>query len=421
VHYLLLGAGLQGTAIAWDLLHHAADTASLTVIDRDPAALSRLEGRLQNDPRLSLHCGDVEDIILLAPLFESADVIISAVNYWFNDELTALAITHRAHFLDLGGNNEIVARQLARHDQACRSGVTVVPDTGLAPGLAGILGWHLAQELDACEAIRLRVGGLPLSPRPPLNYQLVFSVQGLINEYVEDCLVIRDGAIATVPGLSELETLEFPPPFGKLEAFQTSGGTSTLPQSLLGRVRSLDYKTIRYPGHCEQIRLLRELALTDGEPMEVDGAWVSPRNLLARRLESVLPCDGDDVVLLLAEAEGFVNRADRSGQAGSAQGAHQSGHDAPNRHPLPQARRLSIRIIDRNDPATGLSAMTRMTGFPAAIIAHMLASGQVSSPGASPQETIIPAERMLAELERRGVRIERWQSDPARPNPGPTG
>ena len=398
MRYLLLGAGLQGTAIAWDLLRQTEGTLALTVVDRDQAALARLSGRLQNDPRLALHCGDVEDATLLEPLFAAADVAVSAVNYWLNDELTALAIANRAHFLDLGGNNEIVARQLARDAQARQAGVTIVPDTGLAPGLAGILGWHLATSLDRCEAVRLRVGGLPLDPRPPLNYQLVFSVQGLINEYIEDCLVIRQGEIRTVPGLSELETLVFPPPFGELEAFQTSGGTSTLPRSLRGRVESLDYKTIRYRGHCEQIRLLRDLGLTQSEPVEVDGAWVAPRDLLARRLEAVLPREGDDVVLLLAEAEGFT---------------------APSGERPSLAKRLSIRIIDHNDKASGLSAMARMTGFPAAIIARMLAGGEISAAGAVPQETIVPAERLLAELARRGVRVERWESDPARPNPGP--
>ena len=399
MRYLLLGAGLQGTAIAWDLLRQAEDTVALTVVDRDPAALSRLAERLQHDPRLVLHRGDVEDPVPLAPLFAAASVAVSAVNYWLNDELTSLAIAQCTHFLDLGGNNAIVARQFARDAAARQAGVTVVPDTGLAPGLAGILGWHLAQSLDRCETVRLRVGGLPLDPRPPLNYQLVFAVQGLINEYIEECLVIREGEIRTVPGLSELETLFFPPPFGELEAFQTSGGTSTLPQSLHGRVRNLDYKTIRYRGHCEQIRLLRDLGLTSSEPVAVDGAWVAPRNLLAQQLEAVLPREGDDVVLLLAEAEGYT----AAGAGGSP----------------PRARRETIRIIDRNDPTTGLSAMTRMTGFPAAIIARMLATGEVSAPGAVPQETIIPAEKMLAALAQRGVRIERWQSDPALPNPGP--
>ncbi len=391
--YLLLGAGLQGTAIAWDLLRQVDDTTGLVVVDRDHASLDRLAARFGTEERLTTVAGDVSDAAFLAPLAGVADVLISAVNYWFNDDLTALAIAHGAHFLDLGGNNDVVARQLARDDSARAAGVTVVPDTGLAPGLAGILGWHLAESFDTCESVSLRVGGLPAAPRPPLNYQIVFSVQGLINEYIEDCAVIRDGAILTVPGLSELETLVFPEPFGELEAFQTSGGTSTLPQSLLGKVTSLDYKTIRYRGHCEQIRLLHGLGLTSSDEAVIGGVTITPRNVLAHCLETVLPHEGDDVVLVLAEAEGFV--------AG-------------------RAVRSSIRIIDRNDPDTELSAMMRMTGFPAAIIARLLASGEVDSPGARPQETIIPAGRMLAELERRGVCVEQWESDPATADLGPT-
>ncbi len=400
MNYLLLGAGLQGTAIAWDLLRQVDDTTTLVAVDRDGGALERLAARLDHDARLRTVPGDVEDRELLAPLMQEADAAISAVNYWFNDDLTALAIAGGAHFLDLGGNNDIVARQLARHEQAAAAGVTVVPDTGLAPGLAGILGAHLADGLDRCESVRLRVGGLPADPQPPLNYQLVFSVQGLINEYIEDCAVIRDGEIALVAGLSELETVRFPAPFGELEAFQTSGGTSTLPHTLRGRVRSLDYKTLRYRGHCEQIRLLRDLGLTGSEPVAVAGAWLSPRDLLARQLEQVLPRQGDDVVLLLAEAEGFLP----------------PDGDTPAR-----AQRQSIRIIDRNDPATGLSAMERMTGFPAAIIARLLASGEIRAPGARPQETFVPAPRLLAELAHRGVQVERWTSDPAAPDAGPAG
>lgn len=390
--YLLFGAGLQGTAIAWDLLRHAPDTTALAVVDRDRDALDRLARRFGDESRLHLHQGDASDPELVKPLLSEATTAISAVNYWLNDDLTAQAIAHRAHFLDLGGNNDIVARQLARDAAAREAGVCVLPDTGLAPGLAGILGWHLATALDPCEAVRLRVGGLPRRPLPPLNYQLVFSVQGLINEYIEDCVVIRGGEIQRVPGLSELETIAFPEPFGELEAFQTSGGTSTLPQSLLGRVQQLDYKTIRYRGHCEQIRLLHDLGLTRGEPEEVAGAWIAPRELLARRLEAVLPREGDDVVLLLAEAEGR-----RDGE--------------------PQRR--SIRIVDRNDPATGLSAMMRMTGFPTAISARLLASGEIFAPGAHAQETVVPAPRLLDALADRGVVVERWNSDPTRPDDPP--
>ena len=104
--------------------------------------------------------------------------------------------------------------------------------------MVAVLVAHGAKRFDTLEAIHIRVGGLPLDPKPPLDYQLVFAVEGLINEYVEPARVIRDGRITTVPSMTEMEDIEFPPPFGHLEAFQTSGGTSTLPDTFLGRVRS---------------------------------------------------------------------------------------------------------------------------------------------------------------------------------------
>ena len=156
-----------------------------------------------------------------------------------------------------------------------------------------------------------------------MNYKIVFSVQGLINEYIEPAEVIRDGRLKTVPSLSELETLTFPEPFGELEAFQTSGGTSTLPRTLAGRVPNLDYKTIRYQGHCAQFRLLHELGLCDGKPVDFKDGQVSPREMLAHVLTEKLDLPGEDVVLVLVEAEGW----DAAGKA----------------------VRRTVRIIDRHD------------------------------------------------------------------------
>lgn len=386
--YLLLGAGLQGTAIAHDLLNQADGTTGLTVVDGNPAALDKLSARL-DDTRLHVLTADVTDHTTLGPLMAEADVAISAVNYWFNAELAALAVANKAHFLDLGGNNDIVAQEFELDGAAKAAGVSVVPDCGLAPGLAGILGYWLVEQLDKTESVRLRVGGLPTDPQPPMNYKIVFAVQGLINEYIEPAVVIRDGKLQTVPSLTELETLTFPAPFGELEAFQTSGGVSTLPQTLLGRVPFLDYKTIRYKGHCAQFRLLHELGLTDGKPIDFKGGKVSPREMLADRMQQALELPGPDVILLLAEAEGWT-----------ADG---------------QAVRRTIRIIDHFDSANDISAMMRMTGYPTAIIAHMLASGDIQAPGAQRQELIVPGDRMLEELAKRGVPIEDLTGRPGDP------
>jgi len=380
--YLLLGAGLQGTAVAFDLLTQAADTSSLMVFDANADALAAIAARL-NDPRLQTTCGDVRDATVLGPLMTAADVAISAVNYWFNADLAALAVDHRTHFVDLGGNNDIVAREFELDERARAAGITIIPDCGLAPGLAGVLGYYLVEGLQRPESLKLRVGGLPANPLPPMSYKVVFSVQGLINEYIEPAVVIRDGEIQTVPSLSELEHLTFPAPFGELEAFQTSGGTSTLPQSLLGRVPHLDYKTIRYKGHCAQFRLLHELGLTDDAPLRFADGQVSPREMLARVMGQALTLPGDDVVLVLCEATGYDDQD--------------------------QAVHRCLRIIDHHDTDNDISAMMRMTGYPVAIVAAMLARGEVQAPGARCQEKIIPGERMIAGLRQRGINIEEYE------------
>ncbi|HPF71534.1 MAG TPA: saccharopine dehydrogenase C-terminal domain-containing protein, partial [Candidatus Krumholzibacteria bacterium] len=340
------------------------------------------------DPRLQLVRADVTDRGAIVPLMEASDVAVSAVNYWFNADLAAMAVAGRCHFLDLGGNNAIVAQEFALDAEARRAGCAIVPDCGLAPGLAGILGYWLVDGLDRTASLQLRVGGLPAAPQPPMNYKVVFSVEGLINEYIEPAVVIRGGRLQTVPSLSELETITFPAPFGELEAFQTSGGTSTLPQTLLGRVPDLDYKTIRYKGHCAQVRLLHELGLTEARPVDIGGVTIAPRRVLAHALQKALDLPGEDVVLVQCTAEGWIGE---------------------------RAVRRRVRIIDRHDRATGLSAMMRMTGFPAAIIAHLLAAGAIAERGALRQEQVVPGRAMIDALVARGVAVEETESAPGEP------
>ncbi len=386
--YLLLGAGPQGTAIAYDLLFQAPDTDQLVVVDADQAHLSALSERLKDD-RLKTLGADVRDADAMAPLMEAADVAISAVDFWFNATLAEYAVEGRTHFLDLGGNKEIVARQFELDDRASAQGVSVIPDCGLAPGLAGILGFWLVDGLDRAESLKLRVGGLPANPLPPMNYKVVYPVQSLINEYIEPAVVIRDGRSKSVPSLSELETLTFGEPFGELEAFLAGGGTSTLPRTLDGKVTNFDFKTIRYKGHCAQFRLLAELGLCNSVPCEFKNGKVAPREMLARLMQEKLDLPGEDVVLLLAEAEGWT--ADR------------------------QAVRQTVRIIDHHDQANNISAMMRMTGYPAAIIARMLAAGEIEAPGARCQELVVPGDKMIEQLRRRGVAIEVFSSNPGAP------
>jgi len=304
--FLVIGAGMQARAVAFDLVRQK-DVDEVRVCDVDAGRLSSLK-RWRRSGKVRTFKADAGDRGRMAELMKPCDVAVSCVPYFYNLGLARAAVAARTHFCDLGGNNDVVNDELALSGQAKKAGVTLVPDCGLAPGMVSILAADGFSRLARTDSIKIRVGGLPRKPEPPLNYALVFSANGLINEYVEPCLVLRNGRLAWREPLADVEELTFPKPFGELEAFNTSGGSSTLPYTYRGRVKSLDYKTIRYPGHCAKVRLLFDLGLTDMKPVEVDGARIIPRHLLIERLEAVLPWEKDDVVLLRVIVEGKGSR-----------------------------------------------------------------------------------------------------------------
>ncbi|HSK72942.1 MAG TPA: saccharopine dehydrogenase C-terminal domain-containing protein [Pyrinomonadaceae bacterium] len=377
---LVLGAGRMGLGAVYDLAHNSTDVEAVTVADND---LERAQAVAEtvDSAKVSAVQLDVSDFDKTLAVMKGNDAAISCVNYWFNLQLSRAAIETRCNFCDLGGNNYVVDDQLALDEEAKRAGINIIPDCGLAPGMVSVLAMHGAKRFDEIEEIHIRVGGLPQNPKPPLNYQLVFSVEGLINEYVEKARVIRGGEITEVESMTELETLEFEN-FPPLEAFQTSGGTSTLPDTFLGKIRELDYKTIRYAGHCEKFKTMIDLGLCSSEELLVDYVKVTPRKVFGELLQRNLPADEPDYVLVRLD---FVGIKDS------------------------ERKRLRYDIVDKFDEATGLSAMMRTTAFPASIIAQMMARGEVSERGATPQEKAIDAERFVAELERRNIKIkENW-------------
>ncbi len=369
---LVLGAGRMGLGAVHDLVSQT-DVTGVTVADADGAKARDIAARCGDrvTPQ-QIDCNDDNAVVELMRGHASA---ISCVNYWLNERLARAAIAAGTNFCDLGGNNDVVDAELALDAQARAAGVNIIPDCGLAPGMVAVLVAHGAQQFETLDEIHIRVGGLPQNPKPPLDYQLVFSVEGLINEYIEPARVIRDGKIVTVESMTEVESLEFPRPFGTMEAFQTSGGTSTLVDTFRGKVRELDYKTIRYPGHCEKFKTMIDLGLCSSEAITVDGVSVKPRRVLGDLLVKNLPHDEPDVVLVRVE---FV------------------GGD----------RRLTYDIIDRYDPETGLSAMMRTTAFPASIVALMMARNHTTSKGALPQERCIPPDLFMEELAKRKIDVQ---------------
>jgi lysine 6-dehydrogenase len=374
----------MGLGAAFDLAHNS-DCESVTVADVDRERARAVAETIGSD-KLRAAQVDVSNQAQVVELMRGHDAAISCVVYTYNLQLARAAIEARVNFCDLGGNNGVVASELALDEEAKRASVNIIPDCGLAPGMVSVLVAHGAARFENLEEIHIRVGGLPQIPRPPLNYQIVFSVEGLINEYIERARVIRDGRIVEVDSMTEIERLSFPAPYKELEAFQTSGGTSTLPETFGGRVRELDYKTIRYPGHCEKFKLLVDLGLASSESIEVNGASVSPRRVLGEMLLRHLPADEPDVVLILVEFRGT---------------------------PAGRRNRETLRyyVIDSFDEGTGLSAMQRTTAFPASIIAQMMARGEILEKGAIPQERCIPPDAFVRELARRNIRITMTTSD----------
>ena len=391
---LVLGAGRMGLGAAYDLAHNSVGVRSVTVADVDEGRARAVCETLKSERARPAQL-DVNDRARTVELMRGHDASISCVTYFHNLQLARAAIEARTNFCDLGGNNSVVASELALDKEARAAGVNIIPDCGLAPGMVAVLAAHGASRFSRLDELHIRVGGLPQNPRPPLNYQIVFSVEGLINEYVERARVIRGGHVVEVESMTEVESLDFPAPFGRMEAFQTSGGTSTLPETFLGRVRELDYKTIRHPGHCERFKLLIDLGLCASDEVEVDGARVTPRRLLGEMLYRHLPADEPDVVLVRLEFVGEFEAVETSRSTPSTSRPHSED----------SATRLRYDIIDRFDPRTGLSAMQRTTAFPASIIAQTMARNLTTQKGAVPQERCVPAAAFIEALAARDIKV----------------
>ena len=373
---LVLGSGLMGRGAAFDLARNDA-VKEVIVADRD---LKRAESLAKEmGPKVVAETVDAADRNQLKALFAKVDTVTSEVSYKLNLLHTEVAIATGTHMCDLGGNLKVVEKQLKLHDKAKAAGVTVIPDCGLAPGLANVLARAGIDYLTRPESVKIRVGGLQQEPRPPLNYSLIFAVEGLINEYIEPCMVLRDGKIAFEEPLIGFEQVEFPEPYGILEAFNTSGGSSTLPLTYEGKVANLDYKTLRYPGHGHKMWCLMKLGLMDSKEQDFGGVKVAPRAVLEKLLEQNLPPTGSDVTLLRVTVEGWKGT---------------------------ESRKIEYEIVDLFDDKTGLTSMMRTTSFTASTAATMMADGTISERGVLPPEKAIPPEPFIEEMKKRGIEIK---------------
>jgi lysine 6-dehydrogenase len=379
---LVLGAGLQGSACAFDLLQNNA-IREVVLADLRLDSLPHFLGRYHEDPRLRVIRVDARSHDDIRAAMQGVDACMNALPYYFNLEIATLAVQEGVHYCDLGGNTGIVFQQIQLNDKAESGNVSVIPDCGLAPGMVNILAAAGIAELDRPRAVRIRVGGLPQQPTPPLNYQIVYSLHGVLDYYTTASWVLRNGEPHQVDALTEVEPVEFPAPVGTLEAFHTAGGLSTMPWTYQGRLETMEYKTLRYPGHADTMRAIRGLGLLDLEPVNVKGQSVVPRELFIACAEPRLRRpESRDVVALRVEAEG-----------------EKDGRE----------KRVVFDLLDYHDDETGITAMERTTGFSLSITGQMQAAGQVLQRGVRTPDQAVPADLYITELRRRGIEITRRQ------------
>jgi lysine 6-dehydrogenase len=370
---LVIGAGMMGRALAYDFAHSPnVEKVYLADIDKQRAAdVATSIGQIIEP--FKLDTGFYDDVI---EAMKKADVVVGATSYNHNFLLTKAAIESGKHFCDLGGNMDVVDKQISLDAQAKAAGVAIIPNCGLAPGMACVVAAGAAKRFESVEDIHIRVGGLPQHPVPPLNYQLVFSAEGLINEYLEPAEIIRDGKLQKVDSMVDLEELTFPAPFGRLEAFNTSGGISTLTRMFAGKVRSLDYKTIRYPGHCEKFKMLLDLGFAGTEPVIAGTSVLTTREFFENLLRKKLSFGGPDLVLTRVTVKGMLGGA---------------------------AHTLAYEMIDYYDKESKMTSMMRTTSFPTSIIAQMIVNGIINERGVLPPEQCVPLDPLIAEMKKRNI------------------
>jgi len=376
---LVLGAGLQGSACAFDLLQHP-DVTEVRLADREFSALPAFLTPYRTDPRLVLLPLDARDHAAARQAMHGVAAVMCALPYYFNLEMTRAALECGVHFCDLGGNTGIVNEQKALDAQAKAKGVTVIPDCGLAPGMVNILAQLGISRCDTTESVKIFVGGLPQAPEGPLKYQIVYSLEGVLDYYTTLSWIVRDGKRMEVKALSEVEPVHFDAPVGELEAFHTAGGLSTMAQRYEGKIPSMEYKTLRYPGHAHIMEAVRELGLLDLGPIDVKGQQVSPRDVAVATMGPKLKKpQGRDLVALRVVVRGVKD-------------------GRPVTH--------SWELVDRYDEAKGITAMERTTGFSLAITGLLQVAGVVAPAGVHTPDEAVPGERYIAELATRGILIK---------------
>ena len=368
----VLGSGLMGSVIGWDLAR-SGGVDSVVVADIDPERLKGVKRRAPGK-KLSTEVLDIKDRRRVVSFLKRFDVAASALPHGVVHVSDVAAVEAGAKMVNIAFEDD----QMELDAQARKTGAVLIPGCGVAPGLGGVLLAHGLKEVGGGDEGHILVGGLPQKPLPPFDYRLVFSIVGLLREYIDDARVFRNGKLLKVRPFSTVETYEFPPPIGKLEGFCTDG-LASLVYTMKG-MKTLDEITLRWPGHAEKMSVLQDSGFFSREKVRAGDVEVSPLEVswtvLGRKL-----AEGDPKDMT-------VMRVIAKGRAGG----------------------VVYDMVDRYDEKNDVSSMGKTTGYTASIVTQMLGSGEVSGKGTIPPEVAIQGskvEKLLSELGSRGVRIKR--------------
>lgn len=368
---VVLGAGMVGSTMAWDMARIGYD---VTVVDARDDALARVE-RLCAVKTIR---ADMLDRGALRDATAGADVVLGALSSAIGLEIMRRVIELGKRFVDIAfmAEDAVVLDALAKEH-----GAVVVYDMGVGPGMSNVLIGHAAARMRRCERIEIMVGGLPVIRRWPFEYKAPFAPSDVIEEYVRPARLVEHGKLVVKEALSEPELVDLPM-VGTLEAFNTDGLRSLATTLDAPFMRE---RTLRYPGHIALMRAFRETGLFSSEPIEVEGARVAPLALMEKLLfpKWQFKEGEEDLTVMQITIEGTEGN---------------------------MSVKRTWDLFDRADPVTGFRSMSRTTGFPATIAADLLARGRFEEPGVHPPEVLGRVEgirdHFLKELEERGVRFK---------------
>lgn len=363
---LVLGAGLVGSAIIKDL------SKSYTVLaaDSDQGKLDHLE----NFPNIRTVSADLTDPGLFMPLAQEADLVVGALPGYLGYDSVRLCIEAGKNMVDISffPEDPFTLDQFARE-----KGVTIVPDCGVAPGISNLILGHLNARMKI-DRFRCLVGGLPVIRRWPWQYKAVFSPVDVLQEYIRPARFVENGQLVIKEALSDSELVEFEH-IGTLEAFNSDGLRSLIKTM---EIPNMIEKTLRYPGTPELLRILRYTGFLGEAPVSVGDHEVRPIDMTASLLFphwKLLP-DEPEFTIMQIDIRGFSDNRET---------------------------RLRYELLDYRDPGTGISSMSRTTGYACTAVATLLANGKLSQPGINPTELIGCNEAhynfIMSYLEERGI------------------